>query len=173
MKVFLVLVVLLTGCSQVEKEIPRPVATTTVPTTVAEAAFVDPLMGIEPCALVDKGVRERWGVGVEGFAYTGDGERSCTWEEDGASGIGLSVSVKPGGDPLEQVQGRGGQRDVVVGGFAGVLIALEPDMVCEIWVRTAPGQGFKVLYGALDQVVDACGGAWEVAEGLAARVRAG
>jgi hypothetical protein len=112
-------------------------------------------------------------VDVEGVEHTRDGLHVCRWEEDGMSGIGLGISVERERDPLEKDYDHPEARVVEVDGFPAIVVAVQPDHVCDIAVKTAPNQGFSVIYGALDQALDACGGARAVAEHLAGRVREG
>ncbi|UVS81917.1 hypothetical protein Actkin_05681 [Actinokineospora sp. UTMC 2448] len=89
------------------------------------------------------------------------------------SGIGLTISVRSESDPLGDDYDHPDAQVTEVGGFPAILVAVQPDFVCDIAVKTAPDQGFTVLYGALDQTLDSCGGARMVADQLAARVREG
>ncbi|MFC7617679.1 DUF3558 family protein [Actinokineospora soli] len=80
----------------------------TVPPAVSEPMGVEALAAVDPCALVDEGLRRELRVAVEGYGYTEDGARTCRWEENGQAGIGLGVRVELGEDPLVEVYARGG-----------------------------------------------------------------
>ncbi|MGW5052797.1 DUF3558 family protein [Actinokineospora sp. NPDC004072] len=165
----LLVLVVLTGCGAGEAEgpVPSPPSGSAPP----PVAGVAPLLVGAPCELVDQAMRRELGVDVAGVPYTERGAWVCRWEREGMAGVGLGVSVEAEVDPLAGVRGQRGALAGEVGGFPAIELAGEH--VCDVYVQTAPDQGFSVVYGALDRVLDACGGARKVAESLAARVREG
>ena len=173
----MVLAAVLSACGEPDAQPPPtsvpPPTTATAPPTVAEPVVIDPLVVGEPCAVVDRALRRELRVDVEGYSYSDDGTRICRWEVNGQKGIGLGVSVESNKDPLRDVFDRAGARASEVRGFPAVVFAVEAEHVCDIYVKTAPSQGFSVIYGALDQRIDACGGAMRVADHLAGKVRRG
>lgn len=150
-----------------------PVSTTlTAPPTLTESVDVKPLLAEEPCALIGPDLLNRLDVPLDGESSVEDGAEYCRWEESSV-GMGLVISVEGQRDPLAANFDRQGAREDEVSGFPAIVLAVEPDHVCEFWVKTAPEQGFWVLYGALNQSHDACAGARTVAEHLGDRVRGG
>ncbi|MGX7827662.1 DUF3558 family protein [Actinokineospora sp. 24-640] len=167
----------LTACGGPQDDLPLPTTTESTPTTLTapptinESLDVKPLLAVDPCDLVGSEIRGPLNVDVEGVEYTSDGLHVCRWEEDGMSGIGLGISVERENDPLEKNYDHPEAQVVEIDGFPAIAVAVQPDHVCDIAVKTSPNQGFSVIYGALDQTLDACGGARTVAEHLAGRVR--
>ncbi|MGW5052800.1 DUF3558 family protein [Actinokineospora sp. NPDC004072] len=168
--------VVLAGCSTSGEQAAPPTTTAepTTTTTTAETTTAAPettadITGYvgKGCELVGKDVLA--GVGIT-TAGQNRGVAVCMWIDPGAK---RKVMLRLIGDhdPLVEVRGAPDRVSSTIGGFPAAQLTNGQEKACDVYVRTAPNQGYMVMYGTMDgSGGDLCPSAVKVAEDVAGRV---
>ncbi|GGS24841.1 DUF3558 family protein [Actinokineospora fastidiosa] len=163
------------GCSaspEVEptREAPQSTAMTTTTTTAPTSAAPVEIVSFagKGCELIGPDLLAELDINVSGASK---GVAVCMWD-DPETKRRLMVRLIGDHDPLLEVRGAPNPVDSAVGGFPAKHVPEGRDNLCDIYVRTAPEQGFAAAYGIMDGTVDdLCAGAVRAAEQVAEKIK--
>ncbi|GGS24849.1 hypothetical protein GCM10010171_17560 [Actinokineospora fastidiosa] len=123
-------------------------------------------MAGKECDLVSKDLLSEVDIAVAGQRQ----DSVCLWD-DAMTRRTLGLRLIADHDPHMEVQ----EPNAVttdIAGFSARHIAEGRDRMCDVYVRTAPEQGFSVSYGVMDGAADdLCAGALKVAEHFARQIQ--